>query len=60
MGKAREIEITPEMIQAGLKVLDHSGRLWGDWVTLGDDLLIHSILVGMIRHRTLEQPSPQT
>ena len=44
------IEITPQVIEAGLEVVEESGRLWHDSLSSGDSLLVQELFVAMYRH----------
>lgn len=48
---ATEIEITPQMIEAGLATLEDSGRLINDRVSSGDGLLVRCIFLSMWSRR---------
>jgi hypothetical protein len=49
-----EIEITPEMIEAGVKELFESGRINTDYAKGSDDVLVARIFQAMMdcRHKT--------
>ena len=46
---AEEIKVTPKMVDAGMRVLDESGRLSGylSEVTSGDELLVGEVFRAM-------------
>ena len=48
--------LTPEMIEAGINVLEESGRLPGDKRLTGDDVLVAEVFFAMLRHRPRELP----
>ena len=50
-GAEDEIEVTPEMIEVGLAVLEESGRLTNDRLESGDGLLVQDIFSAMHHHR---------
>lgn len=50
-GSDSGIEVTPQMIEAGVRVLEESGRLSTDYVVPSDDLLVREILVAALRWR---------
>ncbi len=50
-GKEPEIDLTPEMIAAGVKVLGESGRPYSDDATSVDALLVADMFRAMWRHR---------
>ena len=49
-----EIEITPEMIEAGLLVLVESGRLFTDYEMSGDRILVQEVFSTMLSARSDE------
>ena len=51
-GVSEGIEVTPEMIEAGLKELDDSGRLGGDRLLSGDEVLVQQVFLAMWRCRS--------
>jgi len=50
MGKPTPIEVTPEMIEAGLKVLESSGRLETTYLVGSDSLLVRQMFLQMLAH----------
>lgn len=42
-----DIEVTPEMVEAGLRVLEESGHLIGDRPSSADDLLIREVYIAI-------------
>lgn len=51
-----EIQVTPKMVEAGLRVLLNSGRLGDDLEASGDNLLVQEIFLSMLQahpHETM-------
>lgn len=44
----KEIEVTPEMVEAGCAVLLDSGRLTTDYLVSSDPLLVQEIFLAML------------
>ena len=45
------VEVTPQMVSAGLRVLEESGRLIGDRLVSGDEQLVRELLSEMLARR---------
>lgn len=54
------LEITPEMVEAGLAVLEASGRLHNDRVSLGDRILVRQIYREMESRRPFVPTPPDS
>ena len=57
--RSSEIEITPEMIEAGLNALEESGRLEFDRVMSGDQFVVERVFRAMWSHclNTVREPT---
>jgi hypothetical protein len=56
MSGEKEIEITPQMIKAGLRVLEISGRLTTDYLKPSDKILVQELFLVMWHSRIDETP----
>ena len=52
--KSTQINVTPEMLRAGLEVLEESGRLSTDYLVSADKLLVAELFLAMWQHHVVD------